>query len=106
MRGVSDVGGLRDIPSMHTSGQRFMPWKEVSPYLRLHMLRVEQQRFEKEASLLARRSRRIQSRLAEISQQMELLEKSAHTGRQAGGGDGAVASGRRHNDWNTLRLDY
>ena len=51
-RGVSDVSGLRNIRSMHSTGKRSIPRAASSAYLDLYMLRKENERLEKEDAIL------------------------------------------------------
>lgn len=106
MRGVTDVSGLRNIRSMHTTGQRSMPRRQGSTYLDLYMLRVEKGRLEKEAALLARRSQGLQKRLEEIRQQMERLERSAQTERPDNGGEKGAERSAPSKRWKTFSMNY
>lgn len=106
MRGVTDVSGLRNIRSMHTTGQRSIPRVQSSAYLDLYMLRKEKDRLEKETALLEKRKQGIQKRLGDIQRQMETLEKSAQ-GQDAGaerkrGGQKEVPG----KTWKTMPLNY
>lgn len=106
MRGVTDVSGLRNIRSMHTTGQRSMPRRQGSTYLDLYMLRVEKGRLEKEAALLARRSQGLQKRLEEIQKQMERLERSAQTERPDNGGEKGAERSAPAKRWKTFSMNY
>lgn len=77
IRGVTDVSGLRDIRSLHTSGRRSIPRVQSSAYLDLYMLQKAKDRLEKEAALLIKRGQAIEKRLGEIQKQMESLQQSA-----------------------------
>ena len=77
MRGVTDVSGLRDIRSLHTSGRRSIPRVQSSAFLDLYMLQKAKDRLEKEAALLIKRGQAIEKRLSEIQKQMDSLEPSA-----------------------------
>lgn len=107
MRGVTDARGLRDVRSMHTTGQRSMPRRQGSAYLELYMLRVEQGRLEQEAALLAKRSQGIQKRLEEIQKQLEGLGRSADSERPSNGGKKAAErnapDGKK---WKTFSMKY
>lgn len=106
MRGVTDITGLRDIRSMHTTGQRSMPRRQGSAYLELYMLRVERGRLEKEAALLAKRSQGIQKRLEEIQKQMDRLEPSAQTERPSNGEEKAAERSAPARKWKTFSMNY
>lgn len=77
IRGVTDVSGLRDIRSLHTSGRRSIPRVQSSAYLDLYMLQKAKDRLEKEAALLIKRGQAIEKRLSEIRKQMDSLQRSA-----------------------------
>lgn len=102
MKGVTDVGGLRDIRSMHSTGRRSIPKAQSSSYLDLYMLQKERERLEKELSLLEKRRQGSQRRLKEIQEQMETLVKSA----QGGGGERAFKKGPSEKKWQTMVLKY
>ncbi|MFH1763042.1 MAG: hypothetical protein ABIF09_02515 [Gemmatimonadota bacterium] len=106
MRGVTDARGLRDVRSMHSTGQRSMPRRQGSTYLELYMLRVEQERLEKEAVLLAKRHQGIQKRLGEIQKQMEDLGRSADSGRPSNGGKKAAERSPNRKKWKTFSMNY
>ena len=106
MRGVTDVSGLRDIRSMRTTGQRSMPRRQGSAYLELYMLRVEKERLEKEAALLAKRSQGLQKRLEEIQKQMEGLQRSAQAERPSNGGEKATERSGPPKKWKSFSVNY
>ncbi|MEK6582540.1 MAG: hypothetical protein AABZ25_09170 [Nitrospirota bacterium] len=80
-RGVSDVSGLRNIRSMHSTGKRAIPRAASSAYLDLYMLRKENERLEKEDAILEKRKVGIQKRLEDIKKEMEVLEKLEQQGK-------------------------
>lgn len=103
MKGVSDIGGLRNIRSMHSTGKHSIPSVLSSAYLDLHMLRKEKERLEKEKSVLKKRWSAIQKRLKDIDEQMERLEQSAkEEGRPATERKGTPAKSK----WKTMTLNY
>ncbi|PTL36262.1 hypothetical protein CLG94_06300 [Candidatus Methylomirabilis limnetica] len=106
MRGVTDVTGLRDIRSLHTTGQRAIPRRQGSTYLELYMLRVEKGRLDKEAALLAKRSQGIQKRLSDIHRQMEDLERPAQSERPSNAGETATARNAPAKKWKTFSMNY
>ena len=106
MRGVTDITGLRDIRSMRTTGQRSMPRRQGSAYLELYMLRVERERLEKEAALLAKRSQGIQKRLEEIQKQMEGLQRSAQAQGPGNGAQKAAEPSRPPKKWKSFSVNY
>ncbi len=106
MRGATDVSGLRDIRSMHST-RRSIPRFKNSAFLDLYMLQKEKERLEKEAVLLAKRNHAIQKRLGDIQQQMESLERPAQSEHLSNGGD--TNTERSHptkRKWNTFALKY
>jgi hypothetical protein len=106
MRGVTDITGLRDIRSMHTTGRRSIPRVQTSAYLDLYMLRKEKDRLEKEAVLLAKRSQGIQKRLEEVQKHVESLERSGQIGRSSNGGETATAPSAPAKKWKTFSVNY
>jgi hypothetical protein len=107
MRGVTDVSGLREIRSLHTTGKRSIPGSQNSAYLDLYMLEKEKGRLEKEAALLEKRSQAIRKRLGEIQRQAESLKKSAsqpegRKGKDERGGEPS-SPGKK---WKTFSLNY
>jgi len=80
-RGVSDISGLRNVRSMHSTGKRSIPRVASSAYLDLYMLRKEKERLEKEDSILEKRKAGIQKRLEDVKKEMEVLEKASQQGK-------------------------
>lgn len=74
LKSASDLPGLRNIKSMHTTGQRSIPQSEESVYLNLFMLRKEKERLEKEKEIGEKRIKGIDNRLAEIQKEIDRLE--------------------------------
>jgi len=105
MKGVTDVGGLRDIRSMHSTGRRSIPKAQSSSYLDLYMLQKERERLEKERSLLEKRRQGIERRLKEIQEQIGVLEKSAQEGG-GGGVERVFKKGASERKWKTMALTY
>ena len=104
MRGVTDISGLRDIRSMHST-RRSIPRFKNSAFLDLYMLQKEKERLEKEAALLAKRSQGLQKRLGEIQRQMGGLERSAQTERSGNGGETTERS-RPAKKWKSFSVNY
>jgi len=84
-RGVSDISGLRNARSMHSTGKRSIPRVASSAYLDLYMLQKEKERLEKEDAILEKRKAAIQKRLDDINKETEILNASEEKekGRQA-----------------------
>lgn len=106
MKVVTDISGLRDIRSMHSTGQRSIPRVQSSAYLDLYMLRKEKERLEKEESLLEKRKHGIQKRLKELQRQMEALEKSAQADGSKSTSDKAEKKDPSERKWKTMALNY
>jgi len=81
-RGVSDISGLRNVRSMHSTGQRSIPRVAGSAYLDLYMFGKEQERLEKEDAILEKRKAGIKKRLEDIKKEMEVVEKLVPQGKK------------------------
>lgn len=102
-RRVTELSGLRDIRTMHSSRKRSIPRVQSSAYLDLYMLRKEKNRLEKEVYILDKRKKTIQKRIDEINAEMDKLEKAEALKRQD--------SPKRlkkplEKDWKTMPLKY
>jgi predicted nucleic acid-binding Zn-ribbon protein len=114
MKGGTDVRGLRDIRTMRTVSRRSMPRKSGSAYLDLYMLRLEQERLQREAAQLDKRSQgiqertqAIQKRLGEIQKLIERLERLTRSeGPNNGVKKAAEPSGPAKRKWKTFPLKY
>ena len=106
-RGVSDISGLRNIRSMHSTSQRSIPKNQSSAYLDLYMLRKEKERLEKEDTMLEKRKAGIQKKLEDIKKEMEVLESSAQQemGWQAGQRE-VVKEETQKKKWKKMGLSY
>jgi len=80
-RSSSDIGGLRNVKSMHSTGKRSIPRVASSAYLDLYMLRKEKERLEKEDAILEKRKAGIRKRLEDIEKEMGVLEKMDRQGK-------------------------
>lgn len=105
MRGVTDISGLRDIRSMHST-RRSIPRFKNSAFLDLYMLQKEKERLEKEAALLAKRDQGIRKRLSDIQRQMKGLERSAQSERPSNGDEKAAERSTPAKKWKTFPLKY
>ena len=105
MRGVTDISGLRDIRSMHST-RRSIPRFKNSAFLDLYMLQKEKERLEKEVALLAKRNQGIRKRLSDIQRQMEGLERSAQSERPDNGGEKVTERSVPARKWKTFPLKY
>ena len=107
MRGATDVSGLREIRSLHSTGKRSIPRVQSAAYLDLYMLGKEKERLEKEAALLEKRGLAIRKRLQDIQRQAESLEKSAsQTEGREGGDKRAGARSGPAKKWKTFSMNY
>jgi hypothetical protein len=107
MRGMTDVSGLREIRSLHSTGKRGIPRVQSSAYLDLYVLEREKERLEKEAALLDKRNRTILKRLADIQRQTETLEKSASlTGGRSNEREKGAKRDSPGRKWRTSPLNY
>ena len=105
MRGVTDISGLRDIRSMHST-RRSIPRFKNSAFLDLYMLQKEKERLEKEVALLVKRNQGIRKRLSDIQRQMEGLEQSAQSDRPGNGGEKVTERSGPVKKWKTFSMNY
>jgi hypothetical protein len=108
-RGVSDVGGLRNIRSMHSTGKRSIPRVASSAYLDLYMLRKEKERLEKEDAMLEKRKVGIRKKLEDIEKEMEVLEKAAQQEKGEGNGykkEVMKETKSQEKKWKKMSLSY
>ena len=106
-RGVGDIGGLRNIRSMHTSGKRSIPRVEGSAYLDSYMLRKEEERLEKEDAMLQKRKAAIQKRLEDIKKEKEALEGLYKQEKEQQAGPKEVTNEEpQEKKWKKMSLGY
>jgi len=106
-RGVGDIGGLRNIRSMHTSGKRSIPRVESSAYLDFYMLRKEEERLEKEDAMLEKRKAAIQKRLEDIKKEKEALEGLYKQEKEQQAGPKEVTNEEpQEKKWKKMSLGY
>lgn len=103
-RGASNVGGLRNIRTMHSMGKRFIPRVAHSAYLDLYMLRKEKERLEKEDAILEKRKAGIQKRLDNVKKEVEVLESSAQKEKEGHGE--VVKEESQEKKWKRMTLNY
>jgi hypothetical protein len=103
VRSATELSGLREIRTMHSSKKRSIPRVQSSAHLDLYMLRKEKDRLEKEVCILDKRRKGIQKRLDEISAEMERLEKTEARRTEANLEKSTKPSGK---DWKTMALNY
>jgi len=110
VRSVSDISGLRNIRSMHSTGKRSLPKNQSSTYLDLYMLNKEKERLLKEDERLSMRKDTIRKRLEEIKLQMDRLQEvkdMVKANRNVGslGGTFIQKDGVKK-DWKKMPLNY
>lgn len=108
MRGLTDVNGLRDIRGMRSAGRLSARRGQGGADLDRYMLHTEEERLEREAALVARRSQAILKRLREIREQVRALGPSPEAGRAGGDGQRAAepGGGKARSPWKTFALRY
>lgn len=103
VRGVTELSGLREIKTIHSTKKRSIPRVQSSAYLDLYMLKKEKDRLEKEVYILDKRKKSMQKRLDEIDAEMKKLEEAEAKRPQANPGVLKKPSGK---DWKTMPLKY
>ena len=103
VKGVTEVTGLRDIRTMHSSKKRSIPRVQSSGYLDLYMLCKEKDRLEKEVNILDKRKKNIQKRIDEINTEMDKLEKAEALKRES---TPKRLKKPSEKDWKTMPLKY
>ena len=103
VRGVTELSGLREIRTMHSSKKRSIPRVQSSAYLDLYMLQKEKDRLEKEMCILDKRKKSTQKRLDEIDVEMKKLEEAETRGQQANPDEF-----KKHptKDWKSMAVKY
>ena len=111
-RGVSDISGLRNIRSMHSTGKRSLPKNQSSAYLDLYMLNKEKERLLKEDERLSMRKDTIRKRLEEMELEMNRLQKQKAeatvkaTGNEGSSGGTFTQKDGVKKDWKKMPLNY
>lgn len=103
VRGVTELSGLREVRTMHSSKKRSIPRVQSSAYLDLYMLRKEKDRLEKEIYILDKRKKSMQKRMDEIDAEMKKLGE-AETRRRQTNPEGFKRSPAK--DWKTMAIKY
>jgi len=103
VRGATELSGLREIRTMHSSQKRSIPRAQSSVYLDMYMLRKEKERLEKKACILDKRKKAIQKRLDEINAEMDKLQKTEARRPERNPKSFEKPSGK---DWKTMALNY
>jgi len=109
-RGVSDISGLRNIRSMHSTGKRSLPKNQTSAYLDLYMLNKEKERLLKEDERLSMRKDTIKKRLEEMELEMNRLQEAKAivkaTGNVSSSGGTFTQKDGVKKDWKKMPLNY
>ena len=110
VRSVSDISGLRNIRSMHSTGKRSLPKNQSSTYLDLYMLNKEKERLLKEDERLSMRKDTIRKRLEEMELEINRLQEvkdMVKANRNVGslGGTFIQKDGVKK-DWKKMPLNY
>lgn len=103
VRGVTELSGLREIKSMHSSKKRSIPRVQSSAYLDLYMLRKEKDRLEKEIYILDKRKKSLQKRMDEIDAEMKKLQEAEAKRREANPEEFKKFQTK---EWKTMALKY
>jgi len=103
VRGVTELSGLREMRTMHSSKKRSIPRVQSSAYLDLYMLGKEKDRMEKEMFILEKRKTSVQKRLDEIAVEMKKLEEAETRGQQATPDE---FKKNHKKDWKTMAMTY
>jgi predicted nucleic acid-binding Zn-ribbon protein len=110
VRGVTELSGLREIRTIHSTKKRSIPRVQSSAYLDLYMLKKEKDRLEKEIYILDKRKKSMQKRQDEIDLEMKKLEEAEARGRQANPEvfkkNPEVFKKPSGKDWKTMPLKY
>lgn len=103
VRGATELSGLREMRTMHSSKKRSIPRVQSSTYLDLYMLGKEKDRLEKEMFIIEKRKASLQKRLDEIAVEMKKLE-GAETREKRATSD----ESKKHppKDWKTMAMTY
>ena len=103
VRGATELSGLREMRTMHSSKKRSIPRVQSSAYLDLYMLGKEKDRLEKEMFMLEKRIASTQKRIDEIAGEMKKLEGAETRGRQATPDE---FKKNHKKDWKTMAMTY
>jgi len=103
LKSVTDICSLRNIRSMHTTGQRTIPKSEGSAYLNLFMLRKEKEKLEKEKGVAEKRIAGIDKRLADIQKETDELQKLTEQEKVKQVNKGPVIEDKK---WKRMPLNY
>ena len=107
VRGATELSGLREMRTMHSSKKRSIPRVQSSAYLDLYMLRKEKERLEKEDAILEKRKAAIQKRADDINKEIEILKalEEKEKGWQADR-KGIVNEESQEKRWKKMPLNY
>jgi len=103
VRGVTELSGLRELRTMHSSKKRSIPRVQSSAYLDLYMLGKEKDRLEKESFVLDKKKKAMQKRLDEIDAEMKKLKEAEAKRPQAYPKGFRKPPGK---EWKSMSLQY
>jgi len=103
VRGATELSGLREMRTMHSSKKRSIPRVQSSAYLDLYMLGKEKDRMEKEMFILEKRKTSLQKRLDEIAVEMKKLEGAETLEKRVAPDE---FNNHRKKDWKTMPMTY
>ena len=83
MKNMNEIATIRNIRSMHSIGARSVPKVQRSPYIDLYALKKEQDRLEKETSMLERRRKITDRLLGDVNRMIVNLQKEVQTEGEA-----------------------
>ena len=102
-KGATELSGLREIRTMHSTKKRSIPRVQSSTYLDLFLLGKEKDRLDKEMSIMEKRKAGLQKRLAEIAAAMKKLEGTKSRAKPAAAGGSKKP---RAAAWKTMAMTY
>ena len=103
VRGATELSGLREIRTMHSSKKRSIPRVQSSAYLDLYMLGKEKDRLEKEMFILEKRKTSLQKRLDDIAVEMKKLEGAETREKRAPPDE---SNFHHKKGWKTMAMTY
>lgn len=110
VRSKSDISGLQNIRSMHSTGKRSLPKNQSSTYLDLYMLNKEKERLLTEDERISRRKDTIRKRLEEMELEINRLQEAKAiikaTGNISSSGGTFTQKGGVKKGWKKMPLNY
>lgn len=103
VRGATELSGLRDIKTVHSSKKRSLLRVQSSAYLDLYMLQKEKDRLKKELYILNKRKKNIRKKLDETNTEMEKVKNTEERREEA---DPEGFKKTIEKDWKTMSIKY